>query len=163
MAKKGLLSFNMLMWIPRIIFMVIVVFSILLLIGSYFKIEIVISEAESELFAQRLLYSPHGISYYDPLSNRVYPGVIDLNNLGLLNKSVFYGEQKQIGAKLNITDLNGKLLAENIYNDVVYRRIAQEGKGGVDVLRKSLYIIVKNESKQIPGILSMEVVLIPKG
>ncbi len=161
--KKALISFNLLMWIPRIIFMVIVIFSIILLVGSYFKVEIIVSEAESELFVQRLLHSPHGISYFDPYSNRVYPGIIDLDNFDLLNKSVFYGEQKQIGAKFIVKDLNNKDLAENIYNDIVYRRIAQEGKGGVDVLRKSIYVLVKDDSKQIPAILNMEVVLIPKG
>ncbi|MBW2981375.1 hypothetical protein KY343_00715 [Candidatus Woesearchaeota archaeon] len=161
--KKGLLSFNMMMWIPRIIFMVIVVFSIVLLVATYFKLEMAVSEAENELFIQRLLYSPHGISFYDPYSNRIYPGIIDLDNLDLLNKSIFYGEQKHIGAKLSINDLNNSLLAERVYNDIVYRRIAQEGKGGVDVLRKSLYVIVRNESRQIPGTLAMEVVLIPKG
>lgn len=161
--KKALISFNLLMWIPRIIFMVIVIFSIMLLVGSYFKVEIIVSEAESELFIQRLLHSPHGISYFDPLSNRVYPGIINLDNLDLLNKSIFYGEQKQIGAKLTIEDLDENLLAEHIYNNIVYRRIAQEGKGGADVMRKSMYVLVKEDSEQIPGILRMEVVLIPKG
>ena len=161
--KKALLSFNMLMWIPRIIFMTIVIFSILLMVGSYFRFEIAISGAESELFVQRLLNSPHGISYYDPLSNRVYPGIIDLDNFDLLNKSVFYGEQKQVGAKLIVKDLGNKVLSERIYNNIVYRRLAQEGKGGVDVFRKSLYILVRNESGQIPGMLNLEVVLIPKG
>jgi hypothetical protein len=161
--KKGLISFNMLMWIPRIIFMVIVVLSIILLIASYFRLELVISKAESELFVQRLLYSPHGISFYDPYSNRVYPGIIDLDNLELINQSIFYGEQKHIGAKLIVKDLGNNILAENIYNNIVYRRIAQEGRGGVDVLRKSLFVLVKNESGQIPGTLAMEVVLIPKG
>jgi len=161
MKKKGLISFNMLMWIPRIIFMVIVVFSIMFLIGIYFKFEVNISDAESELFIQRLLYSPHGISFYDPYSNRVYPGIIDLDNLDLINKSVFYGEeQKHIGAKLSIYDINNNLLAERIYNNVVYRRIAQEGKGGVDVYRKKLYVLVKNESKQISGRLNAEVVML---
>ncbi|MBW2966386.1 hypothetical protein KY342_04755 [Candidatus Woesearchaeota archaeon] len=160
--KKGLISFNMMMWIPRIIFMVIVVTSIIILISVHYRIELDVSGAESELFVQRLLYSPHGICFYDALSNRMYPGIVDLNNLDLINKSIFYGENKHIGAKLTFTDINGNNLAEKIYNDIVYRRIAQERKGGVDVFRGSRYVLIQKDSKQIPGKLNFENVLIQK-
>ena len=162
MKKKALMEFNVMMWIPRIIFMVIVIMSILLLVGTYFKMELTTARAESELFINRLLYSPHGISFYDPYSNRLYPGIIDLNNLDLINKSLFYEENTHIGAKLTFTDISNNILAERIYYNLVYRRIAQEEKGGVDVFRKSLNVIIKNESKQTAGILNMEIVMIPK-
>ena len=143
--------------------MVIVITSILLLISLHYKIELDVSGAESELFVQRLLYSPHGLSFYDPYSSRLYPGIIDMNNLDLIDNSLFYGENKHIGAKLTFTDLNNNNLAEKIYNDIVYRRIIQEGKGGVDVFRKSFYVFMRNESKQIPGNINIEIVLIQKG
>ena len=162
MNKKALMQFNVMMWIPRLVFMVVVISSILLLVGLYFKMELTVSRAESELFMQRLLYSPHGLSFYDPYSNRIYPGIIDVNNLDLINKSLFYGENKHIGAKLTLTDMNNNVLAERTYYYLVYRRIAQEGKGGVDVFRKALNVVIKNESKQIPGILRTEIVIIQK-
>jgi len=88
--------------------------------------------------------------------------IVDLSNLDLIDKSIFYGENKLIGAKLRFTDLNGNLLVEKVYNDIVYRRIAQERKGGVDVFRGSRYILIQKDSKQIPGKLNFENVLIQK-
>ena len=34
-------------------------------------------EAEAALLAQRLLYSPNALGYFDALSNRAMPGIID--------------------------------------------------------------------------------------
>lgn len=168
MKKNALITFNMLMWLPRIIFMTIVFFSIVFLTSWYARTEIQTWQTESELIAQRILYSPGGISYNDPLSNRLYPGVIDLtkfkdNSIPLLDDSLFYGtENKHIGANITIIDLKKNQLAQGIYNNIVYRRIAEKGRlgrGGVNTVEKQIYVLAKDETKTIPAIAQITIVI----
>lgn len=81
MNTKGLIAFNELIWIVRIIFVVIV---FVMATVVYFYVVNVTFATEGEemgIFMYRLLYSPTGISQFDPLSGRVYPGVIDIQRL----------------------------------------------------------------------------------
>ncbi|MBT5022088.1 hypothetical protein HON01_04645, partial [Candidatus Woesearchaeota archaeon] len=75
--KKGILSFNILVMIPRIVFMIIVFVCIIalvrLFIVSYYDVDPLIAD----VFTHSLVYSPGGVSTHDPLSGRVYPGIID--------------------------------------------------------------------------------------
>ncbi len=166
--NKALMSFNMLMWIPRIIFMVIVLFSVIFLATWYAWQEIHSWQAESGLITQRMLYSINGISYHDPLSSRLYPGIIDLskfqnNQIPILDSSIYYGpENKHLGAKITIKDMQDNILREGIYNNDIYSRIVQEGRtgaGGIDVSRKKIYVLAKDTQQLIPAIAEITVVI----
>jgi hypothetical protein len=145
--------------------LVIVLVSTVALTSNYAKSKLEVSNAEAELIIQRLLYSSHGIAYHDPLSNRVYPGIIDTTKLenSFLEKTFFYGkENKHLGAQIMITEpKTDKKIASVIYNGKVYTRIAEEGAkgaGGVDVKRKEISVLVKEKEKLVPAIAKITLV-----
>jgi hypothetical protein len=165
--KKALISFNVAMWIPRIIFLTIVILSVVLLTIAYANKNIQTWQVESEIIAQRILFAPDGLAYHDPLSNRVYPGIIDVEKLNttILEESIFYGkENKHIGAKITLINKGtNQTIAETIYNNIVYQRIAERGflgRGGVDVKEKQFYyVLAKNKEKLTPATAKITVVV----
>jgi len=166
MKNKKAQAFSMVWWIPRIIFLVIVLSSVIFLTTMYINTEKETWKTESELFIHRLIYSPNGISYYDPLTNRVYPGIIDLKkikNTEIINRSLFYGkDNKHIGANISVYDKNDNLLAQGIYNEKVSKRIQEKGflgVGGIDSKQKKYYILIKNKENYIPANMKITVVV----
>ena len=55
--KKAITTFEILMWIPRVTFLVVVMFAVMTLIRSYVITTIDTSELEANIFANRMLYS----------------------------------------------------------------------------------------------------------
>ncbi len=165
MDKKGLIVFNMLTWIIKIFFYVMVVGTIFLIVNSYFSFKLDTKDAEAAIFTQRLIYSPNGLSYYDPLSNRLYPGIIDLSKIqdtSTINKSIFYGEEsRHIGAKIIVEQGSKKTIG--IYNPNVYKRIVERGflgRGGVDVMHENIYVLTTSNLHNLtPGNLKLEIVI----
>jgi hypothetical protein len=158
----------MIIWIPRIIFLVIVSVSIILLVSLFIKTEIDTSQTEADLFAYQLIYSAHGISYHDPFSNRIYPGEIDItassppNFQKILNIS-FYSKKK-IAAKLEIQNLDTNQKTEAMFDPwgrfgkwIVKEGI--KGIGGVDVFRKEMYVLIRDQDKVNKGLLKMTIVI----
>ena len=83
MSKKGqTISFEMLMWIPRIVFLVLVILSTSGIIFAFIVTNVNVGDIESHILMHRLQYSPEGIVSYDLETGRVYPGVVDPGKLG---------------------------------------------------------------------------------
>jgi hypothetical protein len=128
-------------------------------------------EAESEIFIHNLVYSPHGISYYDGISGRLYPGTIDLSKFTnstapLLQKSADFGGDRHIGAKITVYDFAGAPLTYAVYNPLTYQRIEERGVsgiGGVDVKEKQIYVLIKDKNNFYPGKISFSVVIARSG
>jgi hypothetical protein len=124
-------------------------------------------EAESEIFIHNILYSPNGISYYDGISGRLYPGTIDLSKLtnsttALLQKSADFGADRHIGAKIIAYSSEGAPLTYAVYNPLTYQRIEERGIsgiGGVDVKEKQIYVLIKDGNSFYPGKISMSVLI----
>jgi len=109
--KKGNMTFNMVNMIPRLIFLVIVLLSVVLLISVFLNIIVDVNYQEADLMSLNLIYSPQGISYFDPNLNRVIPGVIDKEEFmsnkieTRLNNSFSYGEKnKHIAAQIKLIE-----------------------------------------------------------
>jgi len=139
-------------WIPRLVFVIITALSIYILTSIFIQTEISVLNTDAELLSDRLLYSSYGISYYDPLSNRIYPGIIDISKLkdtSILEKAIFYGDKSTyLGAKITLTDNQGNIIGESIYNNNAYRRIAEKGlkgKGGVELKEKEIYVLARDD------------------
>ena len=75
--KRGITTFEFIMWIPRLMFLVAISLIIIVFVRSYVNITTDISELEARSFVYRLVYSPHSLSYTNSMG-RVYPGVISL-------------------------------------------------------------------------------------
>lgn len=151
MNKKGTISEEVGFWIPRLVFTIIVSVIVYLVTGMFILSEITVQDADAEIFNQRVLSSRQGISYVDPYTNRVYPGVIDIekfNDMSSLERAIDYGEDSTyLGAKFILLDKEKRLVSEKVYNEKAYRRIIEggyEGKGGVEVIDKDLYVMIRD-------------------
>jgi len=181
-GKKGLFTFNMVYMIPRLIFLIIVLFSVIMLVGMFLKIHADTFYVEADLFAQSLIYSPHGISYYNPLLYKVQPGIIDKTEFtsGIIesrinNNSFYYGKQnKHIAAKITLTSVDnstnhtiyynegrGKAYGYKFWNPIAKAEI--EGKGAARYLLKIIPTLIKESSGHnviyIPGSISFEITM----
>ena len=173
--KRAITTFEILMWVPRILFLVVVMFTVMILIRSYVATTIDTSELEANIFISRILYSPNSISYFDSDIGRTYQGVIDINKFKsqtadkFLERSVYYGDNnKEIGAKFLLRDLSSNENNEVTiyYNEDFFReqeKIAgsgfTEGPGGAKLYVKNYNIIVQKGSVLTNGVLTMSIVI----
>ncbi|HLC61469.1 MAG TPA: hypothetical protein VJI52_00445 [Candidatus Nanoarchaeia archaeon] len=170
--KKSTTTFEVIMWIPRILFLVVLMFAIMLLIRSFVNTTIDSSELQANVFANRVLYSTNAISYVDPDTQRVYPGIVDLDKLKSaisdksLEKSISYGKKNlEIGAKFSVNDMKENKI-DFFYNEDFFReqeKIAgsgfTEGPGGAKLYVKNYNIIVQKGSVLTNGVLTMSIVI----
>jgi len=170
--KKGLMSFNILITIVRLIFVMIAMAIVVFMIMHYVVVSIDVFDLESNLFAQRMIYSQNSISYKDSETGRLYPGTIDLNNFnqgtlnGLLNRYIYYGEgSNYAAAKLDLSYLNDTLIRSAYYDEewfnnwVERARVGWTGIGQVKSKVNEVYVLIKDGDKMIPGKLKIEVLM----
>ncbi|MBU1004282.1 MAG: hypothetical protein KJ561_00480, partial [Nanoarchaeota archaeon] len=74
----NLISFNVINHILEIIFIISVGVFVFFII--HFEKNIDTFPIESEILADRILYSNNGLWFYDENISRLYPGTIELNN-----------------------------------------------------------------------------------
>lgn len=174
-SKKAINSYEMLMWVPRVIFLVVVMFVIMTLIKTYVTTTIDVSELQANVFTNRLLYSPNGISYLDQEINRIMPGIIDIEKFkqekdakeNFLEKNIFYGNNnREIAAKLKLDNLNEKQEYILFYNEKFFEEqsiIADsgftEGPGGARKYTKIYDVVIYDQIDHSQGVLRIEVVI----
>ena len=77
-SKKGFsLSYKELMWIPRLLFTVIVIGLNFFIIAAFIATKTDVGSLESALLANLPLYSPDGFPPTDLATSRIFPGVIE--------------------------------------------------------------------------------------
>lgn len=166
-GKKALFTFNMAYMVIRLIFLVIVLFSVIMLVGMFLKINADTFYVEADLFAQSLIYSPHGISYYNPLLYKIQPGIIDkteftsgITESRINNHSFYYGKKnKHLAVKITLQDTEGNI------NDTIYYNKGEgkahgykfwdpiakaeiEGEGAARYLPKTIPVLIRENSGQ---------------
>ncbi len=170
--KKSTTTFEVIMWIPRILFLVVLMFAIMLLIRSFVNTTIDSSELQANIFANRILYSPNAVSYFDPDTQRVYPGIVDADKINAaindksLEKSIYYGKKNlEIGAKFSVNDMKENKI-DFFYNEDFFKeqeKIAgsgfTEGPGGARLYVKNYNVIVQKGSVLTNGVLTMKIVI----
>ena len=171
--KKAITTFEMLMWIPRIFFLVVLMFAVITLIRSFITTTVDVSELQANIFAKRILYSPNAISYFDSDLRRTYPGIIDFNKFKsqsidkFLEKSVYYGiKNREIGANLLLKDLSENSDISVFYNEDFFKeqkKLADsgftEGPGGAKLYIKKYDVLILKNNIINKGILTMEIVM----
>ena len=166
-AEEEMITFSVGNWIPKIFSTIFVLAVVIMFVHFYSKISINTFDSESEIFINRLLYSPDGISYQDPLSGRLYPGMIDISRFSnstipILQKSIDFGADKHIGASIKIKDFAGVAVAYGTYNPDTYRRTAEvgpAGPAGADLKQKQMYVLINDNGRIYPGMLDVSVVV----
>lgn len=163
--NKAQVSFTILQTIPRLIFLIIVLFSVIYLVRGYVADNLNVQKVQAEVFVNRIIYSPNGISYYDKELETTTPSLIDpklLTNANLENL-MNYKDDTFIAGKVILFDIQDKQIASAIYNEKAYNRwtplIGQEGIGGVTQFKKSVLVTFINEGKIRQGMLKFEVLM----
>jgi hypothetical protein len=152
MSRKSQIGDYLIAFIPRIIFLIIVLGVIFVLVNSYVKTEVDTFSAESSLFVQRLLYSKNGISFLDSSTGQVQPGIIDLSNASAmdekLERSILYRDARQVAARIKLTNLAGEEIATFYYNKQWFDRwivlTGYSGPGGSKSITRRLYVLLKD-------------------
>ncbi|MBN1544065.1 hypothetical protein JW898_01230 [Candidatus Woesearchaeota archaeon] len=102
--RKGIMSFNFLVMIPRIMFLVIMMIVCVILLRMFLNNKFNVTDTQSEVLIDGLLYGAGGIGYFDPVTGRNYPEIIDVQNLDSfeLDNSLFYPANNLISARISV-------------------------------------------------------------
>ncbi|MBT7903497.1 hypothetical protein HN587_06560 [Candidatus Woesearchaeota archaeon] len=178
--KNALITFNILAMIPRIIFLILAMIAIVILVRLFVVGQLDIDPVIADVFEHSLLYSPGGISFHDPLTGRIYPGVIDGTQFGInkldLNKSLSLGNNRLIAARINLETfaLEGKPIVVGypilFYNEDWYynwKPLADlnsnlKGLGKADYHVRTLPVVVRTVLGPYQGKLTIRMI-IPRG
>lgn len=108
MNKKAIYTLDLMIWILRLAFVLIVIFVVSLLIRKHIFAKVDVSTTDSLLVSSRLLRSEH-IFYTNPLTNKIDAGIIDWGKFMSsdlerdLFYAIYYGEKnRHAGAKLTV-------------------------------------------------------------
>lgn len=176
--KRGQISEEVFLSIPRFIFLIAILFTVVLLVKIFIITTVDISNVESNIFINRLLYSKNGLSYYEESLKRMYPGVIDLNKFrelannnpnSLDNIAINYGSNNpMIAARITLTSpLNQNQNSLTVfYNKERFDRweprtlsTVKGGAGSVRSFKEQRYVIVKDGEESTSGILEFYVII----
>jgi hypothetical protein len=112
--KSGIMSFNFLVMIPRIIFLVIMLIVCVILIRLFLNNKFDITDTQAEVLVSAFQYGSGGVGYYDPMTARIYPEIIDLDqfNSTELDAAFYFPENHMITAK--VVAFTGSNIWENV-------------------------------------------------
>jgi len=175
--KKGTssISEHVLLWIPKFVYLVIVVLSVVFLVRMLVVSNIDSTEAEARIFANRIFYSPNAVSYVDPELGRAYPGIIDADKFKSMENSdltflditsLSYGkENRLIAAKLRLKNFESGEEHNVYYNKENYlywepRTIhGVSGSGSVNSVDEQRYVTIKSGEKFTSGKLIINIIV----
>jgi hypothetical protein len=168
--NKKATTFQILMMIPRMIFLVIVMFSIIFLINSYIVKSIQIFDAEADLFTLNTFYV---VSEVDSNIDRIQTGIINLQDFKSgkiekkLNQSISYGDDnRKIAANITLKDGNMNEISSFIYNPDRYdgwytksKARWNNGPGGVQDKTNNIYVLINNGNTLEEGFLELKIII----
>ncbi len=157
---------DVILFIPRLMFFTFVALTVVLLVRTYITYTVEVRDAEIEVQANRIIYSPACLAYYDETLERGYPGVVDLNKLldVRLDNCMRYGERNDFLA-MNVTlrpvDGSGGSIAEAMFNaegwDAWLPREGLPGPGGTYMRRvRRLVLYREGNAEPKPAILDIQ-------
>lgn len=159
--KKGV-SFKILNYsILRILFIALLFYITYLFAYSQIKVNIDIDDTKSMIFVKRLLYSPNSIPYTNPVTERTYPGIIDIERFNPTTlENAFNFTKNNIAAKIELTNLENDEKKEIYLNKKWYDRWEPLTKfKQYKKTIKQRYVLINNNGKLEKGVLRIDVVL----
>ena len=169
MHKKG--SMDDILNFFRVLFVIVVFFSIVFVTRAAIRQNIDISEVEANILSQRLVMSKE-ITYFDDDLKRNYIGIVDLQKLKSeefkkkILEDVYYGKvNSEASAKIILLDDSGNVLIETFYNEELYKekKVLVEakliGKGAARGYITNFYVLIKDSDKLQGGVLSIDAIL----
>jgi len=168
MNKKGdeLKFLYLVIWA---VFLGVVLFIISLFTSAFVREQIDIRDAEARILANRLLYSPTGISWEDKDLGRNYPGTVDLEKVNgdFIDRSLRMEGNQMIAANIEVKNNTGGLLGSAPYNIDWYERwlplAGETGSGASTWIQEKRYVVVYRGRELIgPGVIEISM-LVPNG
>ncbi len=126
MNKRGAtISYEVLMWIPRFVYLVIVIIATSGLILGFIVNKVNVGEVESHILMHRLQFSREGITAYDSYTGRVYPGLVDKSKMtGEITTEkladLLGAGEKEMAARFVLSDFSDNELAKAYLNEKTY-------------------------------------------
>ncbi len=176
MDKKAGITFSTLLFsFFRLFILFLVAFSLVLFAHFFVKTKIDISDAESGIFAQSIINSPNGISYKDPVTKRVYPGIVDYttfsNKAGLeaqLNNALYLEKNSIIAGAIELLTVDMKpyrslspIYYNKDYYDVWYTmgKTGYMGLGSAKIREKLYPVLIRDSGELKQGILKITIAI----
>ncbi|MFC1742288.1 hypothetical protein ACFL3V_07170 [Nanoarchaeota archaeon] len=155
LGKRGIMAFNFLAMVPRIIFLVVMLIACVVLISMFLNNKFDTTDIQAEVLINGLIYGGGGIGYYDPVIARMYPQIIDLAQLEseALDMGLYYPDNNLITAKITVESADEQLPIKTVYyNKEWYENWEPllkwkdlKGIGGVVDYEKRLPVMVRDE------------------
>jgi hypothetical protein len=166
-GKKAMGVGDMGYWMVRILFVVLLLFSMYFVVQIYESKFLDTAETEAMIFKHYMIYNPNALPYRDPYSNRVYPGIVDVNNFNTarLDAAANFGKiNNMIAAKIVLFNMSGVVVADAYYNEERYYdwEPLTIGKGiGAPILKaEDDYVLFAGKDGKIkPGVLTMNIIV----
>jgi hypothetical protein len=133
MNKKGQTE-EIIEQIPYIIITIVVMAAMFFLISYYSRSVVDVKPIQREVFINRMLYQPNALSYTDPLTGKVYPGIIMDSNFtsAHLDQAINYTYEKQIMAKFELLRPdNAEVIKVAYYHGEWYKNLEPLARSGV--------------------------------
>ena len=98
--KKGI-TYQMVLWIPKLIYLIIVLVVSFGLIYLFTSNEVDVGDVEAHVIMHSHHYSPEGISKFDDDTKRVYSGIVDRSRFTRANlESALNSDENSLAMKL---------------------------------------------------------------
>jgi hypothetical protein len=153
MNKKGQIKY-ILLFIPRVVFMVIVFVTVGMLIGKFINSGLESETLEEKTALYRLLYSSDAMSYVDE-TGRSYPFIIDRDKFTTenLEDSLSYSYEKYISMQFT---LEGEDFSQRAYvNELWFERLFPLadaniiGLGGASMVEEEYPVLYYDENNNL--------------
>lgn len=164
-TTSGMITIDYMIILARLFLVSLAILLPIALIESHSAITINTSFLEAELLTQRLLFSPSGLGYFDPILQQAPLGVIDTSKLEAASKNPMYLNTRAqypnplFGAKITIGSLTS-YYNKPLYDD--YHTISQThlpGKGGADRFETTIAVLLRTTESDTPATAHMEVIV----
>jgi len=167
MDKKALFGFKNINLILNFIFLAVVVFIMVLFFNSFFTVSFDTSDAEAEIMASRILFSPNGFTYCD---KACHPGIIDYDiasNATMMNerfsKALNYTARKTpiLVFNSNLSDSTGQKISSTYFpsEDEYQKFISLSSYPQFKHVQKSYYVLYHQGNSLKPGTLAIDMVI----
>jgi hypothetical protein len=162
MNKKAIAE-NITLWIPRMIFLAIVVVTIVFFTRFVIAIYSETADAEANVYMNKILYEKNGI--IRNASGRPYPGVIDLTRFSelYLNKSMKLEGDEGPCAKLTLVKIETGDVQTIYWHKRWYERLrpraAFRGIGSPLSKEQQILVSIYDNGRYIPAMLNIDMVV----
>lgn len=97
------LFYDIMLWIPKFLFLIVVAFVLMAIINAVHTQDLTSQKVELQLLIESMYNSPDVFAYQDPLTKRVYPGIVDYNQFNDTNFTrIMESQSKRFLVKIDL-------------------------------------------------------------